>query len=253
MTKYRPPRPSKLKRLGLLFEGMATIAFFMMLAGFGVLTFWHAERGQGYMLSEIQIDSSGTLTEADVRGILDLRRPVRLLKLDIAKIEEMLESDSRVKSARVIRELPDILRLELTEREATYAVQLQDETLWAVDADGYRLQNLKKTEQPFLIRDMIGLFSATGKTLGDNWVNVRATISAYEQRFPETHLKEVKIAGKDLLILIPTEGPLFKLSFRGEEDLKKLDIFLSAVPDHGAFEYMDLRFRDVVVKMREKI
>lgn len=93
-----------------------------------------------YIISRIDITSSGTLSPAHLREYAGVSEGQNLFAINIQQIIRNLERTPRVRSAEVIRKLPDTLIIRVTERSALARIAEGARGYpMTVDRDGYIL------------------------------------------------------------------------------------------------------------------
>jgi cell division protein FtsQ len=88
-----------------------------------------------FAIQKLELKGGRRVTAEKVRAAAGIELGKNLFAFDIKKAEEALLGDPWVSSARVTRELPGTLRVELTERDA-YAVAVLGDRPWLVTRDG---------------------------------------------------------------------------------------------------------------------
>ena len=78
----------------------------------------------GY-LSKVLFDSDGVLDEGWLSEVLPFEGKRQLMEINIFEIKNQLESFAQVKQAEVIRLFPDSLRIDLSEAQPLFKMQLQ--------------------------------------------------------------------------------------------------------------------------------
>jgi cell division protein FtsQ len=88
-----------------------------------------------FAIQTLDVHGGRRLTREKVRAAAGIELGKNLFAFDTKKAEEALLADPWVSSARVTRELPGTLRVELTERDA-YAVAVLGDRPWLVTREG---------------------------------------------------------------------------------------------------------------------
>ncbi len=94
-------------------------------------------------LSTIEVQGTDALSVATVKEVLAIPDGTPLARVDLAAAENALENISAVESASVTRDWPSTLVVEITERSAVAAVEL-DGTTWLVDRFGVRFAQVSE-------------------------------------------------------------------------------------------------------------
>lgn len=104
------------------------------LAGYAVWAV-HGYLGTTLEIKYVEVSGNQSLTEAHVLEVSGVAEGASLLWTSLRRAKARLESDLRIRSARLQREFPDKVRIEIAEREP-FAI-LQSPTGWhLVDAEG---------------------------------------------------------------------------------------------------------------------
>lgn len=111
---------------------IAAVAVTLVIAGVaGWVVFYSSVLG----LRTIEVRGAQTLSDATVEDVLAIRDGTPLARVDLAAAESALEAITQVESATVSRGWPSTLVVQLTERTAIAAVEV-DGTTWLLDRFG---------------------------------------------------------------------------------------------------------------------
>ncbi len=108
-----------------------TAVILMLTLGLGWLVFFSSALG----LSAIEVRGAKSLSVATVQDLLAIPEGTPLARVDLSAAETALENVAQIESANVTRDWPGTLVVELTERSAVAAVDV-DGTTWLVDRFG---------------------------------------------------------------------------------------------------------------------
>jgi cell division protein FtsQ len=100
-----------------------------------------------FAIQHVELKGGRRVTPDRVRAAAGIELGKNLFAFDTKKAEEALLGDPWVSSARVTRELPSTLRVELTERDA-YAVAILGDRPWLVTRDGEPFTEVR-ADDPF--------------------------------------------------------------------------------------------------------
>lgn len=100
-----------------------------------------------FAIQKVELQGGRRVTPDKVRATAGIELGKNLFAFDTKKAEEALLADPWVSSARVTRELPGTLRVELTERDA-YAVAILGDRPWLVTRDGEPFTEIRP-EDPY--------------------------------------------------------------------------------------------------------
>lgn len=93
----------------------------------------------GFTLEDVMVEGRIRTNKEQILKILDLKRGMPLLTVNLLNAKEKLENLSWVKAARVERRLPDTLFIRIAEKEPVAIWQHQNKT-YLVDFDGELLE-----------------------------------------------------------------------------------------------------------------
>jgi cell division protein FtsQ len=180
-----------------------------LVGGTAVATAWGgyhlALSSSRFALRKLDVDASHRLSDREVAEHAGVRLGDNLLSIDLHAAEEKLLRDPWLKSVRITRKLPDTLRIQMLEHEASALASL-DGQLFLVDADAEPF----KAWQP---GDTTDLPVLTGVTLEDlardraGAVNRLATglsVLEHYSRLSVSHAQrpqEVNLAGDGSVVL----------------------------------------------------
>jgi len=112
--------------------GAASVA----LAVTGVLG-WLVFYSSALAVNRIEVQGARTLSVAAVQDVLAIPGGTPMARVDLSAAEAALENITQIESASVTRDWPSTLVVEITERIAVAALEL-DGTTWLVDRFGIR-------------------------------------------------------------------------------------------------------------------
>ncbi len=109
----------------------AAVALLVLAGGLGWLVFYST----ALEVDTIEVRGAVLLSSETVEGVLAIPEGTPLARVDLAAAESALENISQIESARVSRDWPSTLVVQLTERSALAAVDVSG-TMWLVDRSG---------------------------------------------------------------------------------------------------------------------
>lgn len=169
----------------------ASVVAVLILLAVGVARLWlrhglvHSEH---FQLTELEVSGDGWRDAAWVRATLGLGAQTPLLDLDLAEIERRLEADPGVIRARLQRELPGRLRVDLEERHPL---------AW-LEAPALGLRPLSATGG--LLLDAAG-HAWRPQQLRPEWVDLPVVVSARLERLPEDGRLDDRALGQSLELI----------------------------------------------------
>jgi cell division protein FtsQ len=99
-----------------------------------------------FALRQLEIEGNRRKTDAEVAELAGLEQGTNVFTLDLDNAERRLLDDPWIKQARLTRQLPGLLRVEIVEHEAV-ALAAIDGRLYLVTATGEPFKQLEKGEQ----------------------------------------------------------------------------------------------------------
>lgn len=148
---------------GRLFTAIRFLAGLAIVLGVAAAVAMSAHRyavtSSRFALEKIDVRGGKRIGPEQAQRLGGVTPGTNLFGLDTQLVEQRLLQDPWVKSARVVRELPSTLKIELGEREAVALAQIQD-TLYVVSSDGEPFKPLS-AEDPVDLPVVTGI-SPTG-------------------------------------------------------------------------------------------
>jgi cell division septal protein FtsQ len=132
-----------------------------------------------FAVNRVEVEGVKLLSEEKVQAIVRKAAGPRMLGVDLDAVRKALEAESYVKSASIIRVLPDTLRVRVEEREPAVVVRLRSGRFAWVDADGYLLADYTAPPGTELPPPMLGYEAEDGseRAAADN----RERVSRYSE------------------------------------------------------------------------
>ncbi len=244
MKKNSPSHPlAKLRRTVLVLLPVAAFAAAVYLIS--------TAAGSAFPLRQIVFVGNTHLTDDELKSLAGLKKGENLLTLSSREIYEKMTKSPWIRSVMIRKELPDRLRIVITESEPFALLDMKGH-LFIVDDRGELLEELKDSPMPFLP-------VITGNPFGDKEVILDAIRLA--KAIKKTGLLMEKdhieiIASKAEELSVNLDGLLVKVGVGGyegkllrlralEDEIKKRDI---------PVDYIDLRFANrVVVKAAHEV
>lgn len=96
---------------------------------------WLVFASSALAVNTIEVRGAETLSTATVEGLLAIPKGTPLARVDLSAAEAVLEGIPQIESVRVSRDWPGTLVVQITERSAVAAVNV-DGTIWLLDRFG---------------------------------------------------------------------------------------------------------------------
>ncbi len=208
----------------------------------------------------IIVEGNRVVSTAEVLKLAKLEKEQNLFSVDLFEVRRRLEAHTFIRTASVNREVPDNIRIEITEREPVAAVAMGK--LKYLDEEGFVLPPAR-SEHLFDLPVITGVFKAADlpsgkKTSRQDLLDALELILVAKQLDEELYhtISEVHVErGKDMVLYSAEYGvPVIFGNDAPAEKLLKLDAFWdSFVTQHGvsALQYIDVRYQDQVIDRRK--
>jgi cell division protein FtsQ len=244
LKKNSPSRPlARLRRTILVLLPVAAFAAAVYLIS--------TASGSAFPLRQIVFVGNTHLTDDELKSLAGLKKGENLLALSSRGIYEKMTKSPWIRSVMIRKELPDRLRIVITEAEPFALLDMKGH-LFIVDDRGELLEELKDSPMPFLP-------VITGNPFGDKEVILDAirlakAIKTTGLLLEKDHIEIIASKAEDLSVNLDGllvkvgagdyEGKLLRLKAL-EDEIKKRDI---------PVDYIDLRFANrVVVKTAHEV
>ena len=192
-----------------------------------------------FIVKNIQIEGNYNLVKDDIVKKLDNIKGDSLFYINASRLEGIIEDDIRVESAKISRKFPDTIKIKIEERKPI-AIVYSNGNYFYVDEDLNLFalyKEIKDTGVPIINipkEDEIEEFKSMLKTLRDT-------------QFYNTISEIYK--GDKMYILTLLDGT--NVYIDKNVSLKKYNIAYKIYVDESVnkdIEYIDLRFKDIIVK-----
>ncbi len=213
-----------------------------------------------FNLSVVNVHTDGILTPADIIRIADLHVGENILGIHLREVTRRIESNRHIKEATVSRILPNQILIEVKERRDFLRVKLPSgDRLYVMDDEGYLLGPARSDSQLALFEDLRpNAKGSFGRERYQNGHLLRAvfTIKGLISNEPVLHAKKITRVKVESLekISIFLEGDLeIRVGENYREDLEKLRVLRPILEKEiDYFQYIDLRFQNIVAKRKDK-
>ncbi|MCH8068294.1 MAG: FtsQ-type POTRA domain-containing protein [Candidatus Marinimicrobia bacterium] len=220
-----------------------------------------ADKTDHFELSRIILTGQSYLDRNDVIKYADLPRYPILTKIDLTAIQTKLESHPYIKAARISRNFPQTLRIDIIERNPISYIN--HSPLYLVDTDGYILPAKNGTIE-FDVPMLTGfnpadeLYPIGEKCLSQKINEAVGLLNRIKTQFPSFYedISEVIINPKDEyeLYLLKKPTKIYLGSGDISRQLTILQEFVKSIRGVRSiydYQYVDLRYwKQVVVKER---
>jgi cell division protein FtsQ len=247
----------------LLSKGILKGTPLFLFGAAGFLVFWAVRENlyadPGLQIQAIQVVPHGSLSEAKLKGLQEAYLGKNLLKLSLGDVAESIEQDPKILEARVSREFPKTLKIEVAERTPFAQLQLEGKgPFYAAAEDGVVLDDGAGRNKNLLLVEVSeapGAQPKKGKKfpLPGFEQGVKAAKAFWTHPFAKSEsLERLRLDHLGNVSFVLKDGPELRL---GRDPLGKLYMLESLVPllkgtDRKEIIYMELQFNDLVVKKK---
>ncbi|HKV41354.1 MAG TPA: FtsQ-type POTRA domain-containing protein [Blastocatellia bacterium] len=142
-------RAAGLRRLldsGARFAKPATAAAVLLIA---IFAYGKVTSSKVFSLHRVDIAGASTGLQTEIRQVVErFIGQSGLLDVDLVNLDKKIESIPRVRSAWVMRTLPDVIRVEVSERQPAVLVRRQSGALVWLDADAIEIGDASTIKAP---------------------------------------------------------------------------------------------------------
>lgn len=239
----------------------ASPLLFLVLAGAGI--FWGIREDlyadPGFSIQKIEIVPEGALAPEQRSELERLYLSKNLFRVTLGDVKRTVEKDPKIKKARVVREFPKTLRIEIGERKAFAQVQINSQNLfyWVAE-DGIVLNRETKRNKELIYIDaseietteaqvakelrLRGLKEAMGLTKMF-WSHTLARSEKIEH-IRLDHLGNVSIA--------LVNGPELRFGSQPSRKFQRVENIIPLIQgeERKQIVYIDLQYQDLIVKKK---
>jgi cell division protein FtsQ len=207
-----------------------------------------------FAVARVDVEGTRRVPEATVLEAAGLAPGTNLFTVDPEAVQDRLEALPGVRSARVLRRLPNRVSLVIEEREPYAVVNAAEagELVW-VDAEGQRVGS-ERRPGAFPLPILSGVEPPPAdpdQPLPDRLHSGLALLRAIQRTGPRVvaRISEADLGPADGPVLYTTDGVVVYLGpHEWEERLARLDGLVDELESRGErVELIDLRFRDQIV------
>ncbi len=247
----------------LLTKGILKVTPLILVAGVGLAIFWAIRENlyadPGLQIQAIQVLPHGGLPEARLKELQKAYFGKNLMKVSLKEVAALIQQDPKIREARVTRDLPKTLKIEIAERVPFAQLQLEAKGIYFSSAeDGVLLdEGSGRNKNLLLIEafDLPGLEARKGKKLPLAGFRESVTLVkafwGHSLSKSET-IERVRLDHLGNVSLVLKEGPELRL---GRDPMGKFYLLDSVTPllkgpERKQIVYMELQYHDLVVKKR---
>lgn len=270
MGRKRSRRPRKItlkNQIGNFFRGLAYVSFkilplviITLLVGglfFGLKTALYADAHLN--LNEIAVYPQRAIPIVRLQSLQSRYLGKNLLSIDLSQIAKELEKDPNIRDARVTRDFPNKLIIDINSRLPIGVIQLTDKGKYGIiSRDGMILDVVSSSQPGALLIDADGL-NVRGPYIGQKITHPVFSrflnfLDAFNQNpiSQQLILSGVKIDRFENISIILRTGQEVRLGRYPIDRIPALYNIISIIntDDQRLIEYIDLQYDDVIVKRK---
>lgn len=203
----KSPREPRRGRLRTALRATFAVAWVTALVLALLLLGRELATSERFAIADVRVDGARRAAVADILALAAIPEGANVFRFDAASTEESVQSHPWVKSARVRRELPRAVRIEVSEHVPRALVSLGE--LYLVDADGAIIKAYEPGD-PWSFPVVTGLSRPVVERDASTLAPALDVIEAWSQRsLPE--LSEVRVHGIAGLAVRTIDGRLVRL------------------------------------------
>ncbi len=134
-ARQQNERRVRARRRFLIVAAVVVVALLLVIAGLAL------SRTSAFAVQSVEVKGATHLTESDIAALAPVPEGTSLLEVDAGAIERGIERDAWVEDARVSKQFPGTLVIDITEREIGAVVEIATGDsnavqAWAIASDG---------------------------------------------------------------------------------------------------------------------
>lgn len=220
--------------------------------------FSYALHSDRFSLSEIKFYGTKHLNTKALEATIKKEFPQNLMRIDLRKIQEMIETDSWVLKAEVRRQLPNALQIDVVER-VPQALALVAGELFVIDKEGTLLEKYQPKFGRFDLPIVKGLWTSDKKNYLETnqkraklFFNLIEALDGHTKNYSK-NISEVDVSNaEDAVVLLMNDTT--PVHFGDRNFLKRYQTFMANLSEyqslkakHQNIESVDLRFENQIV------
>ena len=250
--------------LHLLTQGLIKSFPLLVFGAIGFGIFWGIREelyaDSGFRVQSIRIMPENVLSQEKLQELQRLYVHRNLFKISPRKVAAVVKQDPKIREARVVRDFPNILRIEVRDRIPFAQVQLSPKgEYYLLSEDGVVLGRETTRNKNLLL---IEVFESA--SVKPDWGS-KLAVPGFEQaaelvkEFPKhriSHAETIDWVRLDHLgnvALVLTQGPELRFGREPMKKLRTLDSLgpLLRSPERDRIIYVELQYQDLIVKKKE--
>ncbi len=203
--------------------GGGALLFIALIVGL-VFAYYLFASSRFFNLRGVDVEGNTLLSDTEVGSIVQGSVTNGVLNADLKKIQQKLETYPLIRSAQVIRLLPDRLRVVVVERTPVAVVRLANESNACVDEDGAIFGDLNTWRAPIMPPVIRGMAESGERMqeINKQWIQLyRQLLDELDQSEPRLSSRVSEVifdAGQGVRLVLENKGIIVLL---GREDFRK--------------------------------
>lgn len=249
-TKERLCQERQKRRLRLLKITLVFLCFIAIIVGA-----YEIVHQPWFAFGKVVVEGTKNIKQADIVKSLNLREPVNLFLIDRERLEKGLEQDLRIEKVKTGYVWPNILKVEITERQAAFYVKCSYGGFAQLDFNGCVLnvsKGIKDASVPFVSGISAGNVYLGDKVQKNDITKILAFLSKLDKSLL-SRISEIAVDGQNKVKIIMISGvPIFVGPVDNIEE--KAETFITICNEIKAknidVHYIDLTFSKPYIKVK---
>ncbi len=230
----------------------------MVFIGWGVKEILYSDAH--FKVQEVKVLPPNVLSTQSIQALEAKIVGRNILTIDLKNIAALLEVNQEIQTAKVVREMPSTVRIEIKRRQPVAFVQFKSNGPFAIAAeDGYILEIASRADGSMVVIENYG------DVIRDPKIGSRVANKGYREalRFLE-NFKKNKMSRQEGITRLSLDylgnvtvtlggGPDFRLGRKPSDRLNFMEkaMYLFQTEDRANVEYLDLQYDRVIVKRKK--
>lgn len=199
-------------------------------------------------INTVTVSGAEHLTDQEVTQLAAVPDDSTLLRLDSAGICERLQEHPWVQSATVVRQFPNSIKIQITERTPSAVVKISSKSIWVISTDGAWLSSATKEDWKNYRRIVdadasISAPVAGGECTNEGVLNALKIYDGVSSKLAE-QIKSISAESAVKTSLTLKNGVTVAFGEATELELKEADIWKLLDKYEGTISYINVRVPD---------
>lgn len=202
------------------------------------------KRRDVFNVKEVELLKSGIMLKKEMNDLKQMLLKKNIHDIDFEKIKEIYEKDVRIEQFLIKKEGIDKIKIRVIEKKAKY-YGVHKEKIYILDEDGEIIATLDE-----VIRDSLPIICFNNS---NEKKEILAVINNFLELDYSEDISQVYKKKKDTIYVILRDGTIIITNEKVKKEKYNLAINLyNDLIKDKKIKYMDIRFRDIVVKEKEE-